>query len=151
MDRLLPFFFSLPLRSSGGWRDALPARGSCSDIAASSPQTLICPHLPGLPWPASLRHLSKLFRCRPGGIRSPLPLRAPRDAGQAAAGRAPQPSSGAPVLPARLQGTAQGLGGWKWGSHSPAPPSTPNRDRRRGCWLPLTMIIRQTWPRQSSE
>ena len=133
-DWLLPFFLWL-CGARGGWRNALPAHRSCSDIATSSPQTLICPRLPGLPWPASLRHLIKLFRRRPGRIRSPLPLRAPRDAGdsagEAAARRAPRPSSSAGCCPgAACPAARHRTGRWKWGSRSSAHPGTPNRDQR---------------------
>lgn len=130
MAWLLPFFQWL-WGGRGCWRDALPAHRSCSDIATSSPQTLICPRLSGLPWPASLRHLIKLFRHRPGRIRSPLPLQAPHDAGdgagESAARRAPQPSSSAgccpgAACPAARHGTRLGGGAGNW---APAAPLTP--------------------------
>lgn len=127
-----PFFSGSAELGVGGWCDALPARRSCSDIATSSPQTLICPRLPGLPWPASLRHLIKLFRHRPGRIRSPLPLRAPRDAedgaGEAAARRAPRPSSCAGCCPGAACPAAKhhtGLGGLEMGLPQPRSPQYP--------------------------
>lgn len=132
MAWLLPFFQWL-WGGRGCWRDALPARRSCSDIATSSPQTLICPRLSGLPWPASLRHLIKLFRHRPGRIRSPLPLQAPHDAGdgagESAARRAPQPSSSAgccpgAACPAARHGTRLG-GGLEIGLLQPRSPWYP--------------------------